>query len=267
MNSTTFLMTVVGVVLGALLGAAVYAWWLKQKSAVSLRMPRQWPLVSRPLVTNEEYRVLKWLRATFHDHLVMIKVPVLRFTVPVSAEQSDSRQRWQTLLNGVYCTYTVCTANGNVVGCVDVPGKRGLAKASRSLKESLLSDCHIAYTVVGSAGLPKATAMRAAFLGETEIEDQPEHQPTRSGDSGFHAELDSFTQLTQQKKLAAREAALRELNNNNEDLKASLKSRSAGFNQAGTGPIDSQKNGSAFQPWENSFIQPDESRPAKLREL
>lgn len=264
MNLTTFIMTVVGVVLGALLGAAVYAWWLRQKSTVSLRPPRQWPLVSRPLVTNEEYQVLKWLRATFHDHLVMIKVPVLRFTVPVSAEQNESRQRWQTLLSGVYCTYTVCTANGNVIGCVDVPGKRGLSKTSRSLKESLLSDCHIAYTVVRSAGLPKATAMRAAFLGEIEVEDQPEHQPTRGGDSGFHAELDSFTQ---QKKLAAREAALRELNKNNEDLKAPSQGPSAGFNQAGTGPIEIQKNGNVPQPWEDSFIQPDESRPAKLREL
>ena len=264
MNLTTFLITLVGVLLGALLGVAVYAWWLQQKSAVSLRLPRKWPLVSRPLITNEEYRVLKWLRATFHDHLVMIKVPVLRFTVPADAEQNESRQRWQTLLNGVYCTYTVCTANGNVIGCVDVPGKRGLSKSSRSLKESLLSDCHIAYTVVRSAGLPKGTAMRAAFLGEMEIEDQPEHQPTQGCDSGFHAELDSFTQ---QKKLASRQAALRELNKNNEDLKPPLQSPSAGFNRAGTGPIDIQKNGHRPQRWEDSFIQPDESRPAKLREL
>lgn len=49
---TTFLMTVLGLVLGALLGAGLYAWWLRQKAEASLRLPGKWPLASRVLVTN-----------------------------------------------------------------------------------------------------------------------------------------------------------------------------------------------------------------------
>ena len=256
---TTFLMTGFGMVLGALLGVGLYARWLDKKSATALRLPHKWPLVSRVLVNNEEYEVLKWLRATFHDHFVMVKLPVLRFTAPVESGKKASGRRWQTLLNGVYCTFTVCTANGNVVGCVDVPGKRGLAKASRSLKEALLSDCHIAYTVVRSSQFPKASSMRAAFLGELEVQDQQEHQPTRGGDSSFHADLDSFTR---QKKQAAKEAALRELNQG-EDLKSLSKTPAAGFNTDASG--SAAPTGGRFPPhWEDSFIQPDESRPAKL---
>lgn len=259
MNLTTFLMTGFGLVLGALLGVGLYARWLDKKSAASLRLPHKWPLVARVLVNNEEYEVLKWLRAAFHDHFVMVKLPVLRFTAPIDTGKNAGGQRWQTLLNGVYCTFTVCTANGNVVGCVDVPGKRGLAKANRSLKETLLSDCHIAYTVVRSSQLPKASSMRAAFLGELEVQDQQEHQPTRGGDSSFHADLDSFTR---QKKQAAKDAALKELNQG-DDLKALPSSPSAGFNAHGTGTA-AQRSERLPPHWEDSFIQPDESRPAKL---
>ncbi|MFC6283898.1 MULTISPECIES: DUF2726 domain-containing protein [Polaromonas] len=254
---TTFLMTVLGLVLGALLGAGLYAWRLRQKAEASLRLPDRWPLAARVLVTNEEYDVLMWLRATFHDHLVMVKLPVLRFTIPIDREKNGAGKRWQELLGGVYCTFTVCTANGNVVGCVDVPGKRGLGKANRALKESLLSDCRIAYTVVRSAGLPKGSAMRAAFLGEIEVEDQLEHQPTRGGDSSFHADLDSFTR---QRRLAAKEAALKELNKEDE-AKHRSKGQPVGFNPDGTGAIAAQKP-NRFPQWEDSFI--DESQPAKL---
>ena len=120
-----------GLVLGAALGVGVYAWWLRSLANTRIRMPSKWPLAARALMTNEEYEVFKWLRATFHDHLLMVKLPVLRFTVPVSKDKNGGGGRWQELLGGVYCTFTVCTANGNVVGCVDVPGKRGLNKTNR----------------------------------------------------------------------------------------------------------------------------------------
>jgi hypothetical protein len=96
-----------------------------------------------------------------------------------------------------------------VVGCVDLPGKRGLSQARRELKEKLLSDCGIAYTVVLLAELPKSTAMRAAFLGEALEEEQPTHQTTRGGDSNFHADLASFNRRARQ---VAKDAALAQLN-------------------------------------------------------
>ena len=251
-----------GLVPGLLVGAAAYALWLRAKASSSMRMPDNWPLTSRVLITNEEHEVLKWLRNTFHDHLVMVKLPVLRYTMPVSKGKNGGGARWQELLGGVYCTFTVCTSNGNVVGCVDVPGKRGFSKTNRELKESLLSDCRIAYTVVRSIKLPKASAMRAAFLGEMEVEDQVEAEATRGGNSSFHADLDSFTK---EKRLAAKAAALKELNNN--DIKALPAQQPAGFNPDGTGAFDANKSGRYKAQWEDSFIQSDESRPAKLGEL
>ena len=260
MNLLSFVMVGLGLLVGSMFGVVLYAWWVHQKAVASVPLPAKWPLASRAMITKEEHEVLRWLGATFHDHLVMVKLPVLRFTIPTGKERNAAWPRLQQLLNGVYCTFTVCTTNGNVVGCVDVPSKRGLSKASRDMKEALLSDCHIPYVVVRSLNLPQGVAMRTAFLGELEIKDQYEHQPTRGGDSNFHADLDSFTQ---QKKLPAKEAALKEINKNEEGQPLS-KSQPSGFNADGTAAFLTQKPKRFSVQWEDSRIESDESRPATL---
>ena len=123
-------------VAGTLLGAGLYAWWLRARRVPDLLVPDKWPLAARSLLTSQEQAGLKWLAATFDDHLVMVKVPVLRFTVPTHKKQESTAERWQELLNGLYCTYTVCTPQGKVVGCVDLPGKHGLPQATRALKKN-----------------------------------------------------------------------------------------------------------------------------------
>ena len=262
MNTSTFLFLCLGLAAGAAFGVGFYVWRLKRLTNAKMRLPSKWPLTARVLMTNEEYEVFKWLLSIFHDHMVMVKLPVLRFTVPVSKDENGGGTRWQELLGGVYCSFTVCTSNGNVVGCVDVPGKRGLNKSNRQLKESLLSDCRIAYTVVRSNKLPEVSAMRAAFLGEMQLEDQVEAEATRGGDSSFHADLDNFTK---EKRLAAKAAALKVLNNNNSDAgKVIAAPQSAGFNPDGTGAFGSSKSKRFPNQWDDSFIQSDESRPAKL---
>ena len=261
LNTSAFLFLCLGLLAGAALGVAAYVWNIRRQADAQMRLPSKWPLTSRVLMTNEEHEVFKWLASAFNDHLIMVKLPVLRFTVPVSKDENGGGARWQELLGGVYCTFTVCTSDGNVVGCVDVPGKRGLNRSNRQLKESLLSDCRIAYTVVRSATLPQVSAMRAAFLGEMQLENQvADAEATRGGDSSFHADLDTFTK---EARLAAKAAALKKLNSS--DLaKTAAVPQSAGFNPDGTGAFGSGKSGRFPNKWDDSFIQSDESRPAKL---
>ena len=194
---------------GMLLGAGLYRGWLRTRRVPDPLVPDTWPLTARNLLTSEERAGLKWLATTFHDHLVMVKVPVLRFTVPTPKKHEGIDPRWQELLDGVYCTYTVCTPQGKVVGCVDMPGKRGLPQTTRALKEKLLSDCGIAYTVVLVSDLPKSSAMRAAFLGEAHQQEPLPHQTTRGGDSNFQADLAAFNQRARQE---AKATALARLN-------------------------------------------------------
>lgn len=260
MNLSAFLFLCLGLLAGVALGVGFDRAWLKRQTDTKMRVPGKWPLTSRVLLTNEEHEVFKWLLTTFHDHMVMVKLPVLRFTVPVGKDENGGGARWQELLGGVHCTFTVCTSNGNVVGCVDVPGKRGHNKSNRQMKEALLSDCRIGYTVVRSAALPQVSAMRAAFMGEVQLEDTIAEQVTRGGDSAFHADLNNFSK---EKRVSAKPAALQALNNSDAG-QAAPAPQAAGFNPDGSGALGSDKSVRFPNKWDDSSTQPDESRPAKL---
>lgn len=210
MNTSMVIAAGLGLLLGITLGALFWAWRLRPKASDALPLPERWPLRARAVVNGSEQEVWQALRSIFPDHVVLVKVPVLRFTrlrdtekpgasVPGGKDKADARRKseqWLQKLDGLHTTFTVCTLQGKVVGCVDVPGKLALTQASRELKEALLLDCGIAYTVVNAFNLPDAGVMRELFLGEIPVALR-EHQVTRGGDSEFHADLAAFTKVLQ----------------------------------------------------------------------
>ncbi len=263
MNLSTWLMTALGLLLGVGLGVLAHWGWSRRGVEQKLRLPARWLLNARGLMTSEEQEVWKWLRTAFADHAVMIKVPVMRFTIPSTKNRPENKdQHWHELLEGVYCSFSVCTLEGKVVGCVDVPGKRGLPRAQKDMKESLLLECGIGYTTVRSGSLPSGGAMRAAFLGEVPMA-EAEAEETRGGDSSFHAALDEFTS---EKVRALKAAAMKELNDRQTAGSDSReKSHNVGFNPEGTGSLTTQEKPDRFVvQWEDSFSMPADSRPAKL---
>ena len=147
-------------------GALLHRAWVERQARQRRRIPKHWPLHARPLANSEEARVWHWLARAFYDHHVMIKLPVTRFTMPREREQSMD---WYKLLGGVYCTFTICKADGRVVGCLDVPGTAGIPRSTRALKHSLLSQVGLPYWVVRSNSLPTVAEIRAEFLGESEL--------------------------------------------------------------------------------------------------
>ena len=138
-----------------------------QQQARKLRLPQQWPLNPRPLVNSAERRVWRWLRTTFPEHQIMVKLPVTRFTMP---RQPGEGQEWFSTLSGAYCTFTLCDETGHVVGCVDVVGPHPLSRNNRQLKQTLLAQCGIGYWVVSADSLPEAHRLRAEFLGTSGAE-------------------------------------------------------------------------------------------------
>lgn len=270
MNLLTWLMAALGVVVGAGLGFFLHREWLRRHAVRKLRLPERWLLNARAMVSSEEQEVWNWLRNTFSDHAVMVKVPVMRFTIPSTKNQPENKgHNWHELLEKVYCTFTVCTLDGRVVGCVDVPGKRAITKAQREMKESLLLACGIGYTTVRSSSLPAGAAMRAAFLGESQelselaVEDTVLAEQTIAGDSSFQAALGEFTS---EKVRAAKAAAMKELKDKQgAEIDPKEKNRNVGFNPDGSGSFMSRDVPAHFvTQWEDSFTMPAESRPAEL---
>ncbi len=160
-------------IIGLLAGLLGFALYFSERRRVAAdrpgesprRMPKQWPLNPRAVVNNAERRVWMWLHDTFPDHEVVPKLPLTRFTLPRDQEQG---REWFELLSGAYCSFTICTPQGAVIGCIDVAGPRGLSRGNKHLKQTLLGQCGIGYWVMTSDALPNADSLRTEFLGAGE---------------------------------------------------------------------------------------------------
>ncbi len=151
------------ILIGAFLGIVSYSWLLRRAARERRRIPKRWPLSARLVASSEERKVWRWLAGAFYDHSVMIKMPVTRFTLPRTKKQGA---HWYEILSSVYCTFTVVGVDGRVIGCVDVPNVRRIARRNQILKETLLNQCGIAYLVIESTRLPSLQDIRSEFLGE-----------------------------------------------------------------------------------------------------
>lgn len=187
---------------GAGLGRLLFR--LQSRAMGTMDRQSQWPIAVRELVTPEEHAVWRWLRSAFADQFVMLKVPVVRYTTPTTrGEGKLLHQR----LSGIYCTFTICGADGTVIGCIDVGAPRDADKTHWYLKESLLEKCGIPYVMVRSGRLPDVAEVRAAFIGQIELTDvNPlQAEPTE----GFAVTLRDSLELTSVTPLAKPLAAPR----------------------------------------------------------
>jgi hypothetical protein len=167
-----WLMTLAAAMGGMLAGALLCKAWVIRTARLRKRIPLRWPLGARVLANTEERKVWRWLSEAFFDHHVMLKTPVTRFTLPRDAN-TEHATHWHQLLSGVYCTLTVCSADGRVLGCVDVPGSKPMSRRNRKLKQTLLQQCGMAYWVVDSGKLPTRAEIRHAFLGDLPARNHP----------------------------------------------------------------------------------------------
>jgi hypothetical protein len=225
------------------LGVLFHAAWVRRQLQLRRRLPKQWPLSPRLVANSEERRVWRWLARAFPEHAVMLKMPVTRFTVPRVHEQGA---QWHELLSGVYCTLTVVNTNGHVIGCIDAPGARRIARRNYFLKESLLRQCNIAYLVVDSTNMPSMSDIRYAFLGETAS------RPASEEDKRDLAAIQAASEALRASLLHQRETRL---NPPRSQSGSSLNGHRR------------QERGSGFANLfqENSFIAPLDSRKAELR--
>lgn len=164
-----------------------------------------------------------------------------RFTAPKAGTDAA---HWYHMLNGVYCTFTVCSMEGEIIGCIDVPGPQGLSMGNQTLKHNLLSHCGLHYLVVDPSNLPHLIQIRTAFLGEhaargTGLNSQLESQ-FRDVRENLHAIVD--------RKRSDKNTAIAQL-----DAATPNTSEFAESQQLASG-------------WEqNSFITPLDSRAGELR--
>jgi hypothetical protein len=101
------------------------------------------------------------LQQIFPEHKILLKIPLLRF---LSGGSVDFQSLLQ--IKGIYCTFTVCSPQGRVIGCVDVAGAKAIQVSRRDFKKKLFEKFGLAYTVLAVDELPSPEALRAVFLNE-----------------------------------------------------------------------------------------------------
>jgi len=139
-----------------------------------MEVPQVWPFDPRRVASVEERKVWSWLREVFPAHQVLLKLPITRFVTP---HRPDRAREWQHLLSGVYCTFTVCTGDGRVVGCLDVmDDPDALPRLNRQIKETLLEQCGINYWAVVQDRLPSGETLRTEFL-DSSTGGEPSQRP------------------------------------------------------------------------------------------
>lgn len=219
---------------GMLVGAVLHATLQRRLARRRRRIPKQWPLSPRLLASTQERYLWRWMSRAFHDHHVMVKLPVTRFTLPRSRDQG---LHWYQLLSGLYCTFTIVDAAGRVWGCLDPSKRTGSRRQNQLLKKSLLNQCGIVYLVLDPENLPAVTELRKAVLGEA-----AEMTGDRQHDEAAIAMARHNLRASLQKNREVRESAPAPL------------SPTSGFN-------DSQST-SLWQS--NSFLTPLDSRKGDL---
>jgi hypothetical protein len=220
-----------------LIAVALYAWRQRRKPPQRPQIPKEWPLYARTLVSTKERKVWTWLEKVMYDQHIMIKLPVTRFTIPA---KQDEAEHWYSLLNRVYCTFTICSSDGRIMGCIDVPGSLGLSMSNQTLKYGLLAQCGIPYWVVEPDNLPHISQIRTAFLGQLAAgRDTRDHMDSKLKDVADHLHAAVSRQRTN-------------------------KGTSAADTTGGTTPT--RNEGPLTEGWEqNSFMAPLDSRAAELR--
>jgi hypothetical protein len=133
------------VALAALAGFALASgmWiWLMRRPAKPTPLPSEWGLTARPVFSTDERRVYRLLREALPHHIVLSKLPLVRFSQPNDPAQV---RYWFELLGAIHVTFAVCSANGRVLAAIDLDTDRGNSRRVLQIKQSVLGACRVRY--------------------------------------------------------------------------------------------------------------------------
>ncbi|MEX8497552.1 DUF2726 domain-containing protein [Leptothrix ochracea] len=165
MSVSAWLLVVVAL---ALLVVVVFTLlWRSARKQAADDLPTEWPLVQRPLFSPEERTLYRQLRAALPHHMILAKVPLVRFCQPV--DRNDVRY-WFGLLGPIHVSFIICADNGRVLAALDI--KRPDFKPSRRttvIKQAVLTACRIRYIECRSDQLPSTSDLQGIVpqQGET----------------------------------------------------------------------------------------------------
>jgi Protein of unknown function (DUF2726) len=105
-------------------------------------LPSDWALTARPVFSADERRVYRQLREALPHHIVLSKLPLVRFCQPTDPQQV---RYWYELLGAIHVTFAICSANGRVLAAIDLDTDRNNSRRVLQIKQSVLAACRVRY--------------------------------------------------------------------------------------------------------------------------
>ena len=133
-------------------------WAMKLRSnKASVPLPKEWSLTARPVFTAEERRVYRLLREALPHHIVLSKLPLVRFCQPTNP---NNVRYWFELLGSNHVTFAVCSANGRVLAAIDLDTDRGHSNRVQQIKHAVLNACRVRYLRCPVQHLPSVAELQ-----------------------------------------------------------------------------------------------------------
>ncbi|MEJ6006353.1 DUF2726 domain-containing protein [Paucibacter sp. AS339] len=160
----------------AMLAFAVY-WALRRPAPTSKPLPTEWSLTARPVFNAEERRVYRMLKEALPHHVILAKLPLVRFCQPTEASEV---RYWFELLGAIHVTFAICSPNGRVLAAVDLDGERSISSRSLQIKQSVLGACRVRYLRCSIDNLPSAAELQLLVPYTNSSARGPQPAPTPS---------------------------------------------------------------------------------------
>jgi len=120
-------------------------------------LPTEWTLSPRPVFSTDERRVYRLLREALPHHVVLSKLPLVRFCQPT---EPNEVRFWYDLLGAIHVTFAVCSANGRVLAAIDLDTDRGSSRRTMQIKQSVLGACRVRYLRCPVDNLPSVAELQ-----------------------------------------------------------------------------------------------------------
>ncbi|MEO5696905.1 MAG: DUF2726 domain-containing protein [Burkholderiaceae bacterium] len=178
----------VGLAAFALLVLVLGIWVATRNSKKSLELPTEWALTARPVFSTDERRVYRLLREALPHHIVLSKLPLVRFSQPTDPNEV---RYWFSLLGSSHVTFAICSANGRVLAAIDLDTERGNSRRMMQIKQSVLSACRVRYLRCPVDQLPSVAELQLLVPSSSAQVRGP--QPARAAAPDIHQARDSLS--------------------------------------------------------------------------
>jgi len=158
-----------------LLVVSVGVWLLRSRSAKPKPLPTDWSLAPRPVFSADERRVYRQLREALPHHIVLSKLPLVRFCQPLDVQEV---RYWYELLGSIHITFAVCSANGRVLAAIDLDTDRGNSRRVLQIKQSVLAACRVRYLRCPVDHLPSIPELQLLVPHSSAASRGPQPAPT-----------------------------------------------------------------------------------------